>query len=77
MPRRPIAKKISKANDQCQLEIITACRDSGLDGFAIVQIMADFYGWQKVVITSAPGITEHTVTNAWSRSKARTRSAGN
>ena len=73
MSRHPI----SNTKDQCQLEIITACRHSDLDGFEIVQILADFYGWQKVVITSAPGITEHTVTNAWSQSKAKTRSAGN
>jgi hypothetical protein len=47
-----------------------ACRRSGFDGFEIVQILADWYGWQRVTINPAPGIIEHTVNNAWSQSQA-------
>jgi hypothetical protein len=64
--RRATAK--TKATRQKAL--LAACRRSGLEGFEILQILADWYGWQKLVITSAPGITEHTVFNAWSQSKA-------
>jgi hypothetical protein len=62
--------RTAKRNEQRQKVFITACRRSGFDGFEILQILADWYGWQRIVITSAPGITEHTITNAWSQSKA-------
>ena len=57
----------AKTTEQRQKAFIAACRRSGFEGFEILQILADWYGWQKLVITSAPGITEHTVTNAWSQ----------
>jgi len=63
-------KATAKRNERRQKALITACRRSGFGGFEIVQILADWYGWQKVKIASAPGITEHTITNAWSQSKA-------
>ena len=62
--RRATAKTRAKR----QKALLAACRRFGFDGFDIVQILSDFYGWQKVVITSAPGIVEHTITNAWSQS---------
>jgi hypothetical protein len=69
--RTPIAKR----KKDRQKALIAACRRSGFDGFEMLQILADLYGWQKLVITSAPGITEHTITNAWSQSRQR-RSTG-
>jgi predicted transcriptional regulator len=63
--RRPT----TPAKERPQEVIITACRQSGLDGFEIVQVLADWYGWQRVTITPAPGIVEHTVTNSWSQSR--------
>jgi hypothetical protein len=73
MARQPIIKARKpgtngKTEEQRQKEFIASCRRSGFDGFQIVQILADWYGWQRVTITSAPGITEHTITNAWSQS---------
>jgi hypothetical protein len=65
--RRP---QTAQTKAQRQTTLIAACRRSGFDGFEIIQILADLYGWQKVVITSAPGIIEHTITNAWSQSMA-------
>jgi hypothetical protein len=59
----------SKSKEKRQEQFIAACRRSGFDGFEIVQILADWYGWQKVTITPAPGIIEHTVNNAWSQSQ--------
>ena len=56
-----------KTKAQKEAQFIAACRRSGFDGFDLVQILTDLYGWQKVMITSAPGITEHTVVNAWSQ----------
>jgi len=56
-----------KTKAQKEAQSIAACRRSGFDGFDLVQILTDLYGWQKVMITSAPGITEHTVVNAWSQ----------
>jgi len=73
--QRPITKQAkerrptTKTKEQRQEAFVAACRRSGFDGFELLQILADWYGWQKVVITSAPGITEHTITNAWSQSK--------
>jgi len=60
----------TKTKAQREAEFIAACRRSSFEGFDLVQILTDFYGWQKVTIASAPGITEHTMTNAWSQSKA-------
>jgi hypothetical protein len=83
MADRPILKKTmqppqtAKKMEQRQTALVAACRRSGFDGFEIIQILADWYGWQKVVITSAPGIIEHAITNAWSQSKAKTRSSAN
>jgi hypothetical protein len=73
---KPITKKTkqlppnAKRKEQQQKVLIAACRRSGFDVFEILQILADLYGWQRIVITSAPGIREHTITNAWSQSKA-------
>lgn len=82
MARRPIIKApkqpmVTKTKGHRQEAFITACRRSGFDGFEIIQILADLYGWQKVVITSAPGITEHTITNAWSQLKTKSQSGAN
>ena len=77
MAESPMAKTMTtrKQPTKSKLELrqealIVLCRRSGFDGFEIVQILVDWYGWQKVVIASAPGITEHTITNAWSQSQA-------
>ncbi len=64
--RRPAAN----SKEQRQELLVAACRRSGFDGFEIVQILADWYGWQRVTIAPAPGIIEHTVNNAWSKSQA-------
>jgi len=64
--RRPT----TKSKGQRQELFVKTWRQYGFDGFEIVQILADWYGWQKVTISPAPGIIEHTVTNAWSQSQA-------
>jgi hypothetical protein len=74
MAGRPITKankrKTITQPEKRQQAFIAACRRSGFDGFELLQILTDFYGWQKVIIASAPGITEHVITNAWSQSMA-------
>ena len=76
MAGRPVLEKTTqglqttKRREQRQKASIAACRRSGFDGFEILQILADWHGWQRIVITSAPGITEHTITNDWNRSKS-------
>jgi len=66
-PPKKARRPTVKTKTQKEAQFIAACHRSGFDGFDLVQILTDLYGWQKVMITSAPGITEHTVVNAWSQ----------